>query len=233
MASCAEGVLMRTVSNSPLLEKYIADLGLNEIMNLDKVRPVICISEKGEILTAPHKVQQYLFFVVSGKVQVYGVDAEGRKIPVNLVSKGSVLGDVEFCRQDHSVMISEALTEVVCIGVSVPLYRKILEDDNRFLRFLLKSVSSKVYLTEAIDAPVISVEEKLLHYMEQECPDGLISGIEHASLRLRCSRRQLQRLLSSLCDEGHIIKIKKGSYQLADKVKTKGGSSKKHEQKHN
>jgi len=209
---------MQTISNSPVLDTYIADLRLHDIMNLSHIRPVLCAFHKGELLTGPERRQQYLFFVVSGKVQVYGVDAGGRKIPVNIVGKGALIGDVEFCRSGRSALISEAVTDLKCVGISVSRYRKTLEEDVRFLHFLLKSISDKVYLTETLDGPVVSVEEKLIHYLSEECEDGVLSGVEHGALRLRCSRRQLQRVLSSLCEEGRIVKAGKGKYRLTDDV---------------
>ena len=205
---------MQIISSSPVLDTYIADLKLSDIMDLSKIRPVLCICGKGELLTGPERRQRYLFFVVSGKVQVYGVDAGGRKIPVNIVGKGALIGDVEFCRSGHSALISEAATETKCVGIHVSRYRQTLEEDIRFLRFLLKSISDKVYLTETLDSPVISVEEKLIHYLREECENRILSGVEHAALRLRCSRRQLQRVLSELCDEGLVVKIGKGKYRL-------------------
>ena len=207
---------MKTISSSPALAKYIKEFDMGNIIDLSAVHPVLCIYSRGELLSGPHIRQQYISFVASGKVQIYGIDQEGRKIPVNLVSKGALIGDVEFCREDSSSLISEAATDVTCVGIPTARNRKILEEDNRFLRFLLRSMASKVYLTGVEDEPVISVEKKLLHYLRTECPDHCLNGVEHASLRLRCSRRQLQRVLGELCDEGVIEKVKKGSYRLTD-----------------
>ena len=40
-------------------------------------------------------------------------------------------------------------------------------------------------------------------------------GMESATLQLRCSRRQLQRVLKKLCLQGKIEKVGKGRYRLA------------------
>ena len=43
---------------------------------------------------------------------------------------------------------------------------------------------------------------------------GSLKSIEEATNYLHCSRRQLQRILKKLCDEGKIIKEGKGKYKI-------------------
>lgn len=205
---------MKVIYDEQLLQKAMLELDLYSKFQIQKIKPVLCMYEKGELLTGPHIVQKYLLFLVSGLVQIYGVGADGRKIPVNLVKKGTVIGDVEFCNARNSNLFSEAVREVLCIGIYIPQYREILENDICFLRFLLSSVSSKVYLTSTSDSPEISVEEKLISYMKNECSENILDGVEHAALKLQCSRRQLQRVLKNLCEQGQIIRMGKGKYKI-------------------
>ena len=51
-----------------------------------------------------------------------------------------------------------------------------------------------------------SVEERVLFYLRSVSPEHELRGIE-SLLRLRCSRRQLQRVLGKLLAEGRIRKI--------------------------
>lgn len=207
---------MQIVQDEELLQKALLDLDMQSKFNVDCLKPILCSYKKGELLTGPHIRQQYLLFLVSGIVQIYGIGIDGRKIPVNLVKRGSIIGDVEFCNARNSNLFSEAVKDILCVGISVSEYREVLESDIRFLRFLLSTISSKVYLTSVSESPEISVEEKLLHYMKEECPETVMKGIEHATLRLRCSRRQLQRVLKDLCERGMIEKVGKGSYRLME-----------------
>ncbi|WP_270463717.1 hypothetical protein [Faecalibacillus intestinalis] len=43
---------------------------------------------------------------------------------------------------------------------------------------------------------------------------GSLKSIEEATNYLHCSRRQLQRILKKLCDEGKMIKEGKGKYKI-------------------
>lgn len=208
---------MKLIKDPVLLSNIIEEMDLQSKMDLDIVRLELRKAEKGELLSGPHVRQKYIFILATGIVQIYGVGFDGRRIPVNLVNRGSVIGDVEFCSQRNSNLFSEVKKEAICVCVSIEEYREVLENDIRFLRWILASISQKVYLTRVSEGTVISVEEKLLAYLREECENFTLQGVEQATLRLRCSRRQLQRILQKLCDEGLIEKTGRGVYRLVDK----------------
>ncbi len=205
---------MKIVHDEVLLQKAVVELDLKSKLNIAQVRPVLCKYKKGELLSAPHMHQKYILFIVSGIAQVYGIRLDGRKVPVTLTKKGDVIGDMEFCNSRNSNLFSEAIKDILCVGISISDHREVLEQDVRFLKFLLSTVSSKVYMTNVSESPIISVKEKLIHYMEHECENQILVGVEHATMRLQCSRRQMQRVLSELCEQGNIEKIGKGRYRL-------------------
>ena len=205
---------MRLVQDETLLQKALLELDMNSKLNIERVKPVLCHFEKGELLSAPHIKQRYILFIWSGNVHVYGIRLDGRKVPVTLSKKGDIIGDVEFGNSKNTNLFSEALKDVLCVGISIREHREVLENDVRFLRYLLGSVSSKVYMTNVSESPIVSVKEKLLHYMEHECEKQTLKGVEDATMRLQCSRRQMQRVLKELCEDGSIEKIGKGSYRF-------------------
>jgi len=63
------------------------------------------------------------------------------------------------------------------------------------------------------EAEFISLEDKLLHYIQYCCHDGLLVHIGKASENLHCSRRQLQRVLRKLTEQGILEKTSKGVYR--------------------
>lgn len=208
---------MKIIHDKNLLNKSIRELNLESRFDIGRLRPFLCSYKKGELLSGPHIHQKYLLFIVSGFVQIYGTGSDGRMIPVNMAEKGSLIGDVEFCNARSSNLFSEVVREVLCIGISIADNREILENDNRFLRFLLTTVSAKVYLTGVQEVPAVSVEEKLIRYLQEECGENGLQEIEHVTMRLQCSRRQLQRVLKNLCEQGKIVKTGKGRYRLDKK----------------
>lgn len=64
-----------------------------------------------------------------------------------------------------------------------------------------------------MDVAAATIEERVVLYM-QATPGQELWGIENAVLQLRCSRRQLQRVLKKLCASGRAEKTGKGCYRL-------------------
>lgn len=170
--------------------------------------------EKGEYLTSPNKRLEELLFVVRGAIQIYGVRDDGGVAPVNQTDRPTVIGDLEFSTQGDTLFFVETQTPVICVALPVGKYRKQLNSDLRFLHFLLQSYAEKIQLF-GFDLAASTIEERVLAYMKKNQPHHELKGISTAVLQLRCSRRQLQRVLKKLCETGQVEKLEKGRYRLA------------------
>lgn len=65
-----------------------------------------------------------------------------------------------------------------------------------------------------MEAAAETVEQRVLLYLKNISPSNKLEGIDASALKLRCSRRQLQRVLTKLCQSGQIEKTGKGKYKL-------------------
>ena len=148
-----------------------------------------------------------LLFLIEGEVQIYG-------IPVNRHEAPALLGDAEFVMGGASSLFTEARTTVICAALPMDPYRAELDRDVKFLHLLLRSYAGKFHTMATLEASAKTIEERVLLYMRHVCPNGEIGGIETALLQLRCSRRQLQRVLKKLCEENTVEKVGKGKYRL-------------------
>ena len=92
--------------------------------------------------------------------------------------------------------------------------KEFLLDDNRFLRYLLTSVTEKLMLYSSSQSNFSTLEEAFLSYLSKRCPDQTFSGVKKMAMQLHCSRRQLQRVLKKLLEEERLTKLSKGSYRL-------------------
>lgn len=171
--------------------------------------------EKGEFITSPYISPGQVLFLVEGVVQIYSLRNDGGISPISQTTKLALLGDMEFCTQEPSPFFVEAKTRVVCLTLSIDKYREELNRDLRFLHALLQSFLNKLKIFSSINVVALTIEERVLLYMKTLSPNGELQGIETATVQLRCSRRQLQRVLKKLCDEGEVEKIGKGHYRLA------------------
>ena len=171
--------------------------------------------EKGEYLVAPSKPMEEIMFVIRGVIQIYGVRDNGSISPVNQVESPTLLGDIEFSQGETPAFFVQAKSDVTCVCLSLKKYRESLNTDLRFLHVLLRSYGDKLRLF-ALDVEAATVEQRVLQYLRSNSPGYELNSIEAAVLQLRCSRRQLQRVLKNLADKGQIQKIGKGRYRLTE-----------------
>lgn len=170
--------------------------------------------EKGEILASPDRPIQSILFLAEGMVQIYGILSDGGKLSVRLMEKPTILGDVEFCRNVQSPLFTEAMTKVTCLALPLDVYKDILDKDVKFLHVLLRSLTVKLVSNSKNDVETPTLEERVMFYFENVFENHQFCGVEAATVQLRCSRRQLQRVLKKLCDESKVIKVGKGKYKL-------------------
>lgn len=170
--------------------------------------------DKGEYLADPGRPLQDLMCVVQGTVQIYGLRRDGGLVPVNLSSGLTLLGDMEFVNRGLAPFFAQARTEVVCLCLPLEPNRDRLGQDVRFLHRVLHSFADKLTLFSSVDLPAATTEERVLLYLQQSAPGHTLHGVDAATLLLRCSRRQLQRALKKLCEQGLVEKTGKGCYRL-------------------
>lgn len=170
--------------------------------------------EKGEYITVPDRQMDKILFLVEGTVQIYGVREDGSLSPINHIVSPTILGDLEFPNQAVTPFFTETKTRSVCLSLSTKKYREQLNCDLRFLHMLIQSYAEKLKIFSFADTVSTTLEERVLLYMKNICPLHEINSIEKAIFQLRCSRRQLQRVLKKLCDCGKIQKMGKGRYKL-------------------
>ena len=170
--------------------------------------------QKGEQITSPNKNLDSILFVVDGTIRIYGLRRDGAISPVNQQNAPIILGDMEFSTHEKSKFFAEAVTDVICVALPIKQHEKQLHCDILFLHTLLHSYAKKMQLFTMIDALAETIEERVLLYLKDFSPTHELIGIEAAILQLRCSRRQLQRVLQKLCAEGKVEKIGKGRYRL-------------------
>ncbi len=206
---------MREIFDETALERYLDQYKIRALFETEAISFRLCQYDKGEIIRCSTDENQRLCFLVKGTIQIYAVHEDGGYYPLCYINDFTLLGDMEFCGAPSSTLLVEVVKPVLCVELPISHLQDALLNDNAFLRFLLRSISGKLALLTQSDTEFSSLEEKLLYYMEHECPDHQFQGVEAVAIHLRCSRRQLQRILKSLLERQVIRKVKKGTYRLA------------------
>lgn len=206
---------MEELKDPNQIELYIRKSGIKEKLSTEGIIFKVFRYEKGELLASPVEPLDHILFPVEGKAVIYGIRNDGTSFPISEIRKGDIIGDVEFTGSDEPVLFVEASKPVVCLAIDIKAYRKILMNDVTFLQTILASFAGKFRKIITIDAMSGNIEERVLNYMENLSPEHELYRISEVIYTLRCSRRQLQRVLRKLAEEGKIRKIGKGRYKLS------------------
>lgn len=172
--------------------------------------------EKGEILNDPLQLLSCFYIIVRGSVSIYHLTEDGSIRYISKAASGTLLGDIEFSGAGNLSLYIEAAETVLCLAVPFRENQSVLENDPVFLRFVLSQLAAKLSLSAVMTASAQTLEEKLLFFLRKVQPDHVISSVNHALQPLHCSRRQLQRVLKKLCDEGMVVKTGRGCYRLKE-----------------
>lgn len=171
---------------------------------------------RAELVCGPLDPLTYLLFVARGTIQVYQLREDGSQV---LVSRGrgpAVLGTMELARRGAPTFFTEATSELLCVGLPLEENRAVLERDRTFLLYMSGVLADMVIDATLFGQAQQTVEEKVLVFLRYVQPDHTLTGIGSGVAQLHCSRRQLQRAVKGLCEDGRLRRTKKGVYVLAE-----------------
>ena len=206
---------MQRVANDRLLQEMLGKWAIPDRFDTPQPDFRLVRFHKGELLVAPFRPMDTFYFLVRGKVNIYGLREDGSSFSVYLVDQGVLLGDIEFVQRGSLPFYTEALEEVLCVALPMEPWRGALSRDVRFLNFLLESMAKKFRLFSLIGQAAQPVEEKLVTFLREIAPDHTLHSINAGVMQLNCSRSQLQRVVRKLTAQGVLVRVRKGTYRLA------------------
>lgn len=205
---------MEKIYEKQLTEHWLEKSGLTEQFDTEGLDFFLIRYEQGEFLSEQGQPIEQFQFVVSGDVVLYYLDEDGERRNVGIMSRNGLLGDMEFVVGSVPVFYSEAVTPVTVIALAMEKNRARLERDCRFLMHLLRQASQVKMLTARNQIVLPGLKERLLYHLRYECPHQTMKGMDRTAAQLRCSRRQLQRVVKALEGQGRLVKRERGCYQL-------------------
>lgn len=207
---------MKFIHDEKLLERLLIQEGILEHFETEGLDFRLVEYEKGELICAPGKPLEDMLFTVRGSVQVYGLREDGKWLPVSRGIGRTTMGAIEFVQPGLPAFYTEAVEDLLCISLPIERNRAVLERDCVFLRYLLDCVTNMVVTYTLIGRQEHSVEERVLTFLRDIQPDHTLHSINQGLMQFHCSRRQLQRVVKRLCDQGKLKKLKKGMYVLEE-----------------
>ncbi|MCF0259586.1 MAG: hypothetical protein HUJ54_06980 [Erysipelotrichaceae bacterium] len=205
---------MVEILNESLKDKLIRSSRILDCFDTPDLEFRLFGFDQGEVISSRLPAETYMQFVLAGSLQIYAPYENGQVWMLARTSGMLFLGDLEFSGEKTLPFVIEALQPGYLLALDLNLYKAQLEKDCRFLRFALKSTAQKMEKMYYSQLHPESLQERLTAILENECSNQSFKGVEEMASRLRCSRRQLQRVLKDLCLSQVLEKTGKGEYRL-------------------
>lgn len=162
------------------------DLSPDEVANIDRMT-TMSTCEAGRIFYMPDETGEVLFLLKKGRVQLYRISPDGKKLVVATLGPGAVFGELSLIGQGMHNTFAEAIDDcLLCVMGRADVERLILSKPQVALRFLeftgrrLQEVERRLEETafKSIPARLASL---LLRLTEEQDGDT-ITGYTHQLL---------------------------------------------------
>jgi len=185
------------------------DLSPKEMAELDHITTVSSV-EKGKVFYRPEEVGEVLFIIKKGRVQLYRISPEGKKLVIATLGPGSIFGEMALIGQQMHNTFAEAVEDCqICVMSRTDLERLILRKPQVALRVLdttgrrLRSAEERLedMAFKGIPARLASL---LLRLAEEQ--GNVITGLTHQDLAemVGTYRETTTQVLNDLKAEGLI-----------------------------
>ncbi len=205
---------------------YIEKFQLNEVFSDELTqRMELRVFKKGEHLVRIGEPLQHFFLLVEGKLKIYTLLENGKKILIRFYRPLSAIGDLEFLSDYPPNAAVEALEQSCVITIPMKDIRHYTLECPKFLRFVIRQLSHKLYTYSKISSLnlVYPLENRVASYLwsvsqideNKRLEEIRVSSLEELASLLATSYRHLSRVLNKL-DAGGIISRHRGNIKIID-----------------
>lgn len=214
---------MKIINNEDYLDFILEKYQINKYFtDLSKIRSGIRLIKfsKNTFIYSLEEHRRYVYFLIQGQLNVNAIVSNGKSMLIRYCNEFIFLGDMELMEYstDHSCN-THTKTECLCIGIDIFSMRNYLLDDNKFLRFLCKSLAEKLscFAGSQRSKQLNSVMQNLAEYITvtSECKGYFKENLNDVASILGISYRHLHRTLSTLVEKNILNRSNRG-YEIVD-----------------
>lgn len=112
------------------------DLSEEEVEEMDR-RTTMTTCEPGRVFYAPQETGEVLFLLKKGRVQLYRLSPEGKKLVVAVLEPGAIFGEMSLVGQGMHNTFAEAIDEcLICVMSRVDVERMLTSKPQVAIRFM-------------------------------------------------------------------------------------------------
>jgi len=198
------------------------DLGEEEIAELDRTT-TLTTCRRGKIFYMPEDTSQVLFMLKEGRVQLYRISPEGKKLVIGSIGPGAVFGEMALIGQGMHNSFAEALEDCVLCVMSREQVERLLATKPRVALRIFEALGRRLKEAEArleeigfkgIPARLATL---LLQIAEEQGSDT-ITGLTHQDLgeQIGTYRETTTQTLNSFKGQG-LIEIGRKRITILDR----------------
>ena len=203
------------------LEQYCQQFNIDShFSHWEKMDKKLVHYSKGELIVMYGECSDKLFFLVSGKIKFYCIADNYEEYFFFNAQNDGLFGEVEYVMGIPSITQSEVLEDCECIIIPIEKNRLYLDNDLKFQTFITHVLAQKYnnMRLNYVDVETFSLEERLARYLDFQLECETINNLKQISKTIRCSYRQLLRIIQKFCQKGYLERMStKGKYRITDR----------------
>ena len=135
---------LRIIDDEGLIYSYLNKSHLKEFFSSFDLKKIqLCSYTKGESMITAGEPLQNIFFLMEGKVKIFTVTPEDKRLIIRFAKAPVTLGDIEFANEEAAMNFVEASTDCIALCMSYKNIKETIGDNPSFLYFLLQSIAQK------------------------------------------------------------------------------------------
>ena len=185
------------------------DLSSQELEELDRMT-AMSTCRKGKVFYTPGETGEVLFILKRGRVNLYRINSDGKKLVTSTIGAGTVFGEMSLVAQGMHDTFAEAAEEcTLCVMSRSDVEHLLLSKPRVALRFMemiaerLKDVETRME-TVAFKSVPTRIATFLLQLANDDT--GKIEGVSHQDLAdmVGTYRETVTRILNEFRGKGYI-----------------------------
>ena len=185
------------------------DLNSQELEELDRMT-AMSTCRRGKVFYTPGETGEVLFILKRGRVNLYRINPDGKKLVTSTIGAGTVFGEMSLVAQGMHDTFAEAAEEcTLCVMSRSDVEHLLLNKPRVALRFMemiagrLKDVETRME-TVAFKSVPTRIATFLLQLADEET--GKIEGVSHQDLAdmVGTYRETVTRILNEFRSKGYI-----------------------------
>lgn len=217
---------MKTSKNTTLIKEYLHNFEMSDVFSNELIEEMtLSHYAKGEDIITLGDTMTNFYILVEGKLKVYTLQENGKKVLIRFYNPKSVMGDLEYLTDYPIRAVVEALRPSTLITIPMEDIRQYTYECTHFLRFIIQNLSHKLYTFSNMSSLnlVYPLENRLASYLvsiseinHQERIDEIrVCNMEEMADLLCTSYRHLSRVLNDFERRGILLR-NRGNIKITD-----------------